>query len=477
MNPAALATLALGARATPAALYDWLPLQDDYLRSQSRYRLLRTGNQVVGKTTVGCHDLSLHAMGLHPYRSAGRVGPGEYWLVCASWAQSVAIQTKLFQMLPTSRLHPTTRFDAVRGFVGQNPAVRVLHEQGGYSVIRIKTTNQGGLSLASATIDGCVVDEPPKSQRIYTELMSRVERRGWLSILMTPVNAPTDYLREVVDQDHTPWVDLHRPLTPAELVPVGGRSPLIDGLGQPMDADWIKARSAKVPAHEVGIVVHGEWELRATDRYFSAWNMQTGGPLPEMDLWTSLGVDHGSKPGKQCYVLVGVVDLGPCEMPHVYVLEEYVDPTGRAVPLQDARSLLDMLARQGWSWQDLDDACGDRALMYGRGGEKSNRQLAVAVNRLLGRRGQLRPRLRTIKKGHERGAGSALRRSRYLHWLTAQSRLTVAPHCTAVLEALASWDGSSRHAAKDIIDALMYSLDRWCFDKIRRPSVRLEVGR
>ena len=471
--------LALGAscKVRPAQLYDWLPLQDDYLRSRSRYRLLRTGNQTVGKTTVGVYDLAMHALGIHPHRPDGKDGPDEYWLVCASWSQSISIQQKLWDVLPKDQLHPETQFDQRKGFIGQHPVVRVRHARGGYSIIRVKTVNQGGLTLASATVAGIVVDEPPKSARVYTELMSRVERRGWLSILMTPVNAPVDYLREIIDAPNSPWVDIHRPLTPKELIPVGGRSPLRDGMGRPMGQEWIDERALKIPAHERDIILHGGWDIRAVDRFFSHWAQQVGEPPAETDLWVSIGIDHGSQPGKQAAILVGCVDHGPNELPHVYVLEETGDPTGKNVPADDARGILAMLRARGWQWTDLNDACGDRALMRGRAGGKSNAMIAAHINRQLGRRGMLKPMLRTAKRGTDRGAGSALRRARYVHWLTAKGLLTVSDRCPRTLEALDNWDGTPRSEHKDQLDALFYALDRWTFERRKPAAVSLVVGR
>ena len=472
-----LSALGASVRERPGQLFDWLPLQDEYLRSQARYRLLRCGNQTCGKTSVALWDLVMHATGEHPHRPDGRAGPDEYWLLCVSWNASISVQTKLWSILDKGKVHPDTEFDALRGFVGQHPAVRVRHARGGYSIIRIKTANQGGLTLASATVGGIVVDEPPKSARIFTELMSRVERRGWLAICMTPVNADVSWLRSVGDDDSSPWHDIHRPLTPAELIPVGRTAPLRDGRGRPMGADWIRERESKVPAHEVGIVVHGEWDVRSVDRFFSHWTQAVGDPPAGVDLWASVGVDHGSRPGGQTAVLVGCQDLGLGELPHVYVLDEYTDQDGTALPADDAAGILAMLERQGWSWADLDDACGDRALLRGRAGGKSNDQLSACIRRQLGHRGRLRPVLRTAKRGTDRGAGSALRRARYIHWLTVSGRLTISDRCPRLLEAMDCWDGTPRHEAKDILDGLMYSLDRWCFERRIPSAVRLAVGR
>ena len=50
--------------ADPASRFAWLPLQHEYMHSTRRYRLLRTGNQTVGKTTVAMYDLVQHAADL-----------------------------------------------------------------------------------------------------------------------------------------------------------------------------------------------------------------------------------------------------------------------------------------------------------------------------------------------------------------------------------------------------------------------------
>src|SRR5690606_5876066 len=82
--------------ANPLGWIRWLPVQDRYLRSRHRFRLFRAGNQSVGKTTAGLADLAMDAMGVHPYGRNSPLPVGraerEYWLLCASWSQSVNIQ-------------------------------------------------------------------------------------------------------------------------------------------------------------------------------------------------------------------------------------------------------------------------------------------------------------------------------------------------------------------------------------------------
>jgi len=474
--------------ADPASRFAWLPLQHEYMHSTRRYRLLRTGNQTVGKTTVAMYDLVQHAAGAHPTRQRWCSEPGEYWVLCDSWAQSVIIQGKLHGVCAPELVHPDDTYDPSQGYGHKHPHVRILHACGTYSTIRFKTVNQRTKSLASATLKGVVADEPLPNVRVYTEAMKRIERGGWMSVCMTPINAPVEWFRELVEAEGSPWEQHHRGLTPREFVPVGHTKPIevmaegADGPEwQPAGAEYIAALEGKVHPSEVGIVVHGEWDVRAVDRYYEHWHGQVGAP-PGEDLWTGVGFDHGSQPGKQCGVLVQVRDRGPMEYPHVYVLGEWSDESGRQTPRGDARATVEMLRQWGLKWAHLDDACGDRALTY-------SKKPARRSNSILGRwlckhtgKGRLHPPIRTAKRGMGRGAGSADVRRRFLHYLTVEQDddgrclLTVHPSCTRVLHALDTWDGTDRHPAKDVLDALFYALDSWTFKKRKRRNVTIRRG-
>lgn len=483
-----LAAMLRSLEVRPAGAFSWLPLQHEYYRSTRRYRCLRTGNQTVGKTTIAMHDLAEHAAGTHPTRQAWCNEPGEYWVLCDSWAQSVIIQGKLHGVLPRDLVHPDDPFDEASGYGHKNPFVRVRHTSGAWSTIRFKTVSQRTKSLASATLKGVVFDEPPPNQRVFTEALKRVERGGWMSVVMTPINAHVEWLQEVVESPDSPWEDHQRALTPREFVPVGQVDPievLVERDGVPVyvpaDAEYIEALEAKVHPSEVGIVVHGEWEFRAVDRFYAHWTNYTGNP-PGEDLWTGVGFDHGSAPGKQCGVLVQVRDRGPLLFPEVFVLDEWVDEDGRQTPRGDARATLRMLKRWGLTWAHLDDACGDRALTYSKKpATRSNAELAKWVRTQAGLK-RMHPPIRTAKRGAGRGAGSADVRRRFLHYLMVEPNdddrpnpnlLTVHPGCVHVLEALNTWDGTDRHPAKDILDALFYALDKWTFQRRKRARVTM----
>lgn len=463
----------------------WLPVQDKYLRSKSKRRLLRTGNQL-GKTTAALADLAWTALGEHPYRSDGRKEPGEYWVVCASWSQSVAIQNKLYALLPQDRIHGATSYDPVAGFKNKNPAVRVRHSSGEWSIIRFKTTQQGTLDLAGATISGALFDEPPSSQGIFSEVLKRVQAKGgWISIVMTPIGAPVEWIKDLVDKGVLE--DINTRLTPEALRPLGARIPRRLPDGTLCDAAWIAKITDETPSHEVDVRIHGGWEIRSTERYFSGFR-STGAdshvhdriPTGNVDLF--LGIDHGSKPGKQIALLIAhwtQTPLGEDEDPYdaIYVLDEYVDETGGGTPDKDARGILAMLARNHLKWSELDQVFGDRVHLKGRGEQKSNRDLQVAICRARKVASDaIYPAIRTVKRGEGHGKGSLTVGSRWLFTqMIRPGGFGVHPRCTRLIGALDRYTMADDDW-KDPVDALRYGCDDLIFKVQRRgPAAAVHV--
>lgn len=463
----AVGQLSQSAQRDPIRWMRWLPLQDRYLRSQSRYRLLRAGNQSLGKTTVVLADLLLTAQGRHPYRLDGHEAPGEYALLCASWSQSVAIQGKLAALLG-EHAHPETVYHPLRGFRGKAPAVRVRHGRGGYSTIRIRTTGQSILDLAGSSLRGAVFDEVPQTEGHFSELLKRVQAAvGWLSIGMTPIGAPVDWVRGLVDQGLLE--DIHSRLTPEACVPVGATRPRCLPDGTPMDADWIASIEAETPDHERDVRVHGGWEVRRADRWFGHFRSTGDGShvraitLPTAPRYL-LGVDHGSRVGKQVALLIAIDDRDTTN-PSIHVLDEDVDQAGASTPADDARRIVAMLARHRLHWRHLTEAWGDRA--YVRGAErKTNAALVSALAQTLRvPADSMVPQMRTVKRGAGHGAGSLALGCRYLHHaMLRPGGLTVHPRCRHLIEALDRWDGRDDER-KDKIDALRYALDSYIFSR------------
>lgn len=449
----------------------WLPSQLRVFRSSRRVRLFRAGNQALGKTTCGLAEVIFCALGEHPYREVPRRA-GTYWVICASWSQSVEIQKKLWKLLPKDRLHPTTVFSDAEGFRGKHPKVRVRCADGSWSLIAFKTTHQGTISLAGASIDGALFDEPPRSVALYSEVSKRVlAKGGWVLLSLTPVGAPVGWLQEAVDAGQVE--DIHAPLTAAELIPEGMTEPIVGEDGRPRDQRWIDDVIASTIPHEVPVRVHGEWEMRMENRYFtpfrsSGTDAHVIAVVPDHDYEPHIGIDHGHRPGKQVAYLVGVYRRA--DGPGVVVLDEYCDDVGTASPQQDARGVLAMLARQGWSWRrDLKSAHGDRVHMPGKEGKKSNRDLQAHIARELGvAPDALYPGIATAKHGEGRGSGSVEVGEKWLfHLMNRPGAFAVHQRCKRLIEALDKYTMADDEY-KDPIDALRYALAPYIFARVQR---------
>lgn len=463
----------------PLRWVDWLPNQHAFLASDARIKQIRQGQQWGGKTTAALREVVGRCVDRHVLgggRTYGRPAPIEAWVICASWSQSLAIQAKLWAAIDPADLHPECVYDPVRGFVGTHPAVRFRNG----SLIRIKTTRQGGLSLAGATIDVALFDEPPETQRVFSEVLARLTHRGGtLMLSYTPVNAPVGYLRDLVErgviEDH--WSRL----TPEAMIPVGRSAPLRLRDGTVCDAAWIEELERKIPPHEVGVVVHGEWEFRSMAAYFrDVWRPEmVHAQVPSGTVHVVIGFDHGTLPGKQIALLVAVDESrGGTEAPDVYVVDEYVDWTGVAAPEDDARGILAMLRRSGLAWTELTSARGDRVHMPGVDGQKSNRDLTAHIARQLDV-ARLMPPISTVKRGRGHGAGSLSTGSRWLHVAMHQGRFGVHPRCKRLIEALPKYSMRDDYSvrdddAKDPIDALRYALDPWIF-RVSSAAMVVEV--
>lgn len=457
--------------ADPVRYIRWLPLQHEFLSDIARVKQIRTGNQTIGKTTAALAEIIGRCLGRHPLGEGVphnyRVPPIEAWVICASWSQSLGIQAKLNALLPWPEVAERTSYDAVAGFTPtKSPIVQFRNG----SIIRIKTTGQDAIDFAGATIAAVLFDEPPKQPRMYTEALMRLEELGGVLLLSyTPINAPVDYLRELVDEgqirDH--W----RPLTPAELIPVGCSTPLLAKDGRPKDAAWIAEREAKVPSHERPVVVHGEWETQEADAYFGDVfrrdvHVHRNAPEDEHPI-LCLGIDHGHRPGKQIAHLVVVTppaEGSDAEGPSIYVVDSYVDHTGTATPSEDAKGILAMLERHGQRWLDLESAWGDRVHMSGKAQQKSNLDLmGHLAKRCKVKQSQLRPEIRTVKQGPGQNQGSVGIGLRWLHHAFVQDRIGIHPRCVQLIEALGRYRRAAVDEYADPIDALRYALHPYIF--------------
>lgn len=442
----------------------WLPAQMALLTEPARVKMIRTGNQAHGKTTCALAELIYRCQGNHPWLDT-RTPPITCWVICASWKQSVAIQRKLWELVPRDWVSPTMKFDPRHGF-GQHAPILVFRNG---STIAFRTSKQDALDMAGSTIDVVLFDEPPRSRRIFEECKKRVMARNGVVVLsMTPVNAPIDWIKEEVEAGRIR--DLHFRLEARHLIPVGESRP-IKIEGRIRDQAWIDEQIADTAPYEVPVTIHGEWEMKSDGAVFKAWHPQPeamGGHLserlPSVPLQLSVGLDHGGGTGRQMGILVGVLQAPGEIYPHVYVLSES-QSTGLTTVAQDAKDLLDCLATVGVAWSDLDHAYGDKPQSEGRL-PKSNEEMELALVKELGRSNpacktprDLGCRISSAKRGRGAGRGSVDRGVSWLHRLMVDGRLHVHPRCVRLIECLSRWDYSDEY--KDAVDALRYALTPW----------------
>ena len=458
----------------PLRWIQWTPPQLALLQGTGRRVLLRTGNQM-GKTWAGLAEVDFRCRGDHPFKAIPPP-PVEIWVITTSWSQSLAIQGKLWTLLTKSAIVEETVFDEVRGFRGGVTPV-VQYRNG--SIIRVKTSGQGGLKLAGATLDHVLCDEPLPSPRIYSELDRRLTRSGGsLHVCMTPVNAPVDWLRNLVEEEKLE--DLHYVLSPENLIPAGSTRPLRTKAGVPMDEDWIEEQRASVLSWEAPVVLDGDWEFKAVDRVFESFRLDRHvvpslvssdvGPAGPVRL--AIGIDYGDERLRTAAVLVAIDDKS--ENPRVWILDEYVPERASTLDM-DARSILTMLAANDLKWADLDFAYGDKRYTDASGKltRKSNAKLLDALEKAAGTGRGLRPKVLSAKRGPGRGRGSVWTGVRWLN--DAQIRpghFFMDARCSWGQECLLNWDGTERSKFKDWIDALRYALTPWILRRGRKTRVR-----
>ena len=449
--------------AAPLDHVRWTPPQESWLTSTAPRKLLRAGNQL-GKTWSAMAEVIYRATGTHPhYRT--HPPPVEVWVVCTSWAQSVAIMRKFWELVPQAAIRPT-RFDPRNGFGKDNPAVVFLNG----SVVRFRTTNQGPEALAGATIHYVAIDEPC-DEDIYRELDRRVMRNaGAIGITLTPINRPCGWLRAMVEAGNI--AEVHATLTPENLTPRGARGPLRLLDGTPMDQAWIDEQWRITPAMYAPVVLGGEWETRPDGVFFRCFDRARHvnaavrlDPTRGLVRWV-LGIDYAA--ADRQFGQVGVLSQ----------VQSYLDDKGRRQELvyavdmvampgiasseQFAVEVVGLLGRSGIRWRDLHCVYGDNPVAS-RWVEKSNLNTSRAIARELSiPHSALVPRILSAKDGGP-SAGAMDTGCRYIYEGLAAGRIMLHPRCELLAKGFEQWDYTRDHPLKDVLDALRYSLKDYIF--------------
>ena len=410
--------------------------QRHWLSDPSQVKLFRAGNQI-GKTYAQALEVLWRCLGCHPFYQTQRP-PIEAWVICHSWEQSISVQHKIWALTPRAAVHPSTVFTPGRGFKGKVPVVRF---QNG-SLLRIKTTNQGTLGLASSTIHYVGIDEPPPPD-IWGELNLRVLRnRGCIGMTLPPVGRPVQWLKALVEEGVI--AEHHYALTPENVTPVGSLYPMLT-------ADEIETQRNLLLPFERAQRIDGAWEGAPEGRVFMAYDPDTmlGDYLPTGEVQIGIGIDHGAGAGKQAAVLVAVERLG-LGRGRVWVLDESISD-GTTDPDRDARAIIQMLARHQLTLQDVDLWRGDRPYSGRRGvGSKSNMLLERALRHVSGK-----PRIKLGILHPRKFSGSVEYGCRVLHSCMINEEFWVRPEAQEINKSLGLWEGADDDL-KHVLDGLRY---------------------
>lgn len=444
VSPELIERIRLGL-SNPLVRYQPGPVHLAFLRSGSRFRLLRAPSQS-GKTTAGAYRLITACLGVDPHDPAPRPPPLHVRVVCHSWHQSLVIQRKIDELMPVGVLDDECVFHPVRGYKH-----RTISFRNGSTAV-IVTATQGRLALASATCDGIWIDEPPPED-IYAESVSRlVQTDGWLMMTLTPVGAPLAWLRAAVDdgaiEDH------HYGLS-------------VDACPWMTQEQVEQAVRACLPSQRAQ-VIRAEWDGVTPDRFLDGFTVERSvSDLLDYsgDAQVLITMDHGTRPGHEVALLVYRWTAHGAR--HAHVWDEYISP-GRTTEVQDAMAILSMLERHGLSIHSVDAARGDiNSAGKSHARHTVNKAFEDAFAALAGGRSFQVERPR-------KGPGSVLRSARVINTALLDERLRIHPRCKTLIQAAMHWRGDDDEH-KHRIDALGYGVYDW-LDKtigsVRRIGMR-----
>ena len=305
-------------------------------------------------------------------------------------------------------------------------------------------------------------------ESVFGELMPRLSRyHGWMRLTLTPTpESPNmQYLRDEIAKgkewykekgvwNPAHWQELVTEVDLNALTPRGG---LIEVPWKTQEElDELIASYLDI---ERDMRVRGAWDPLSIDRLLTAFspeNVIQDRTIGGGTWYTCVGVDHGAKAGRQAAMLVACNE----DASEIRYLDEAVSD-GRTSPKDDAKAIIDMLKRHGWTWTDVDYWVGDRSHGGDRfGNAKSNHDLTLAFAELLNKpEHQLRGKgLDLIVPRKERG--SIYRGLRIMNGMFKERSAFVHSRCTNLIESIQSWSGAKDDPKKDRLDAARYATER-----------------
>lgn len=456
-----LAELRRRKESRPLDYVRWFRPQVAFLALDAPIKVIRAGNQIVGKTWAGVAETVWRCLGTHPHYPTKK--PPIKVIVCnLNRQQSLAIQGKFAELLPKDELAKGCLYNAGTGWGANNPRIHFANG----SQIRFVTDDQGPRSVAGATVDHVWVDEPC-SPEMMRELRQRLTATaGSMAISLTPINGPVAHIEAMIADGEA--VEVHAPLCLETLTYDGTDELRTLPDGTVCDEVWIKRRREKESPLWAGIVLDGDWAVKSIGALFApVWDRSkhvANDPKfsPDSETYWRLGIDYALA-DRAAGTVATLVEVEPfmrddgTPSERVIVHDVVVHP-GTATMEMLATSIRAMLHARGKRWRDIDTVHGDNAVQ-GRFEFKSNLELAKRIARqenvtLSG----MRPRILGAKEGQiSRGAVRA--GEAYIYERMVQRQFLVAARCTPLIEAIEGYiSGVATDKYKDRIDSLRYAV-------------------
>lgn len=353
--------------------------QVEFAKSTDSVLLWRDGNQL-GKSWALAWDLHHRCRGTHPYQEPRRQGLYNAVIASVSYEQMIPLMEKIWLLVPKGEIDPDNGFEPGRGITGKPPRIVYTSGPGKGAVINFATYAAGAKRLAGSTLDYLGLDEPPE-EGFFGEALPRIlRRRGIIRVCMTPTPDMPDqqWLRKKVDAGAVR--ELNFGLQARYLVPEGFPAPWLS------QAE-IDAYADTLLEHERAMRIEGSWVALTVGRWLKDFDADNVVSIRLADIkgWELVvGMDHGTPAGKQCAVLLAV-NGGDTPRPRVAFIDECVNE-GLTSPENDAQGVLDMLARNGFTYDHVDKWVGDvptENKLYGI--HKSNAELRREFAKLLKR--------------------------------------------------------------------------------------------
>lgn len=443
----------------------------------------------LGKSYALAVEVVLSILGMHP--TWRRRSPLRVLVLGTSYEQMVPLMEKLWTLIPRQDLDPRCGYEPGRGITGKPPRLVFTSGRGAGSEIVFATYRAGASRIAGGQYDLVILDEPPP-ESVYGEVRPRVlAKHGRIILGFTPVPDMPDitYIREHIARRK---MERHN---------VGLAEENCWPVGFPAPWHWqqeIDAYAGDLLEHERGMRIRGDWEPVVSGRLmrdFSESAHVVPVDLADLQGWyLVVGLDHGTAIGKQTAMLVAVKGRDT-ERPEVVYLDEHVNE-GFTTPEHDAEGIVDLLNRNGLSYDHVDAWVGDVPTSAKTWDvRKSNEQIRRELAKKLGRN------YNTVKPFSEphKFHGSVMAGARMLNtlfhrritqWPCGHANLDasetcascgrqpvrrpvarIRPQCEQFIEACRRFDGDKWHPFKDIFDGGRYAVERAITGQVQRALI------